>query len=207
MYIRKIAVVSSNPQILRFFALECQLLGYAVDRFSKMPFEPKKYTHIFVDTDTVRYDGIESGTVFSVSQSTMQKSGDRHLQWPISFVELREILDGAHDLVAEDSPPKDDSVLWIGSRERHEIRYETQSVILSQGEFLLFDALAIAQKKPVSRAALMCLFGAETGNIVDVYICLLRKKLEQICDRRVIITERGVGYRLTMSVKDVEKKK
>ena len=46
---------------------------------------------------------------------------------------------------------------------------------------------------PVSRAELDVALGNHGGNESDVYICLLRRKLESDGQRR-IFTKRGVGY-------------
>ena len=66
--------------------------------------------------------------------------------------------------------------------------------------------LANAEKNPVRRETLMEILGAEKGNISDVYVCLLRKKLEQLCECHVILTVRGVGYSMALTVKDVASK-
>ena len=54
---------------------------------------------------------------------------------------------------------------------------------------------------PVRRDELMRLFGAEKGNIADVYISRLRKKLEDPHGPRIIETVRGEGYRLKVKIK------
>ena len=206
MSVRKVAIISSNPTFLRFFELECKLLGYPTHCFSKMPSHSEGYSHIFVDTATVRHYGSDRPSVITVSANTNTKEGIRHLTWPVTMQEIREIFENVPTTVTKNMPStKAEDVLWIQSREHREISYGGQIVLLSQGEMLLLGALAEAQQKPVSRETLMRLFSADTGNIVDVYVCFLRKKLEQLCERRVILTVRGVGYRLTLTVRDAEK--
>ncbi len=205
MYVKQIAVVSTNPTFVRFFSLECQLLNYKVQHFSKMPPILEPYAYVFVDADTIRHHVIDRAKIITVSKASAPKGVSAHLLWPVSLHEIRQILEQTPPSDLDDSARTvDDATLWIENRERRELRYGTQYAMLSQSEFLLFDALASAQKKPVSREVLMGLFGAEKGNVVDVYVCLLRKKLEQLCDRRAIVTVRGVGYRLMLDVKGTE---
>ena len=44
----------------------------------------------------------------------------------------------------------------------------------------------------------MELLEASDGNISDVYICRLRKKLEGNTKQRLIFTDRGEGYRTVL---------
>jgi len=203
--IKHIAVVSTNPTFVRFFELECRLLGGTVQHFSKMPSALEKYTYIFVDIDTVRHYPLDRESVITVSKAVPSKGPSRHLLWPIALEEIREIFEQSPLSPSNESiHTEEDTAVWIQSRDRRELRCGTRHVMLSQSEFMLFETLVSAQKKPVSREVLMGLFATEGGNIVDVYVCLLRKKLEQLCDRRTILTVRGVGYRLLLDVKETE---
>ena len=205
MYVKQIAVVSTNPTFVRFFSLECQLLNYKVQHFSKMPSTLETFAYVFLDVDTVRHYVMDRSKIVTVSKASVPKGVSANLLWPVSLHEIRQILEQSPLSDFDDSAHTvDDATLLIENRARRELRYGTQYALLSQSEFLLFEALASAQKKPVSREVLMGLLGAEKGNIADVYVCLLRKKLEQLCDRRVIVTVRGVGYRLMLDVKETE---
>ena len=172
MSVKNVAIVSANPTFLRFFELECQLLCCTVQCFSKMPPAPKNYTHIFVDTDTVRHYSVEGGYVITVSQDASSKISACHLQWPVDLESLRLCLDGISSVKQDERViGEDEKVLWIESRERREVRYGMRCTVLSPGEFLLFEALANAEKNPVRRETLMEILGAEKGNISDVYVC------------------------------------
>ena len=56
----------------------------------------------------------------------------------------------------------------------------------------------MANGEIISRERIMGLLGADDGNISDVYICHLRKKLDEKLGRKLIITERGKGYRTNL---------
>lgn len=76
-----------------------------------------------------------------------------------------------------------------------------RTVSLSKTEWKMLSLLTIAAKngKAVSRKELEETMGYESekgGNIVDVYICRLRKKIENPLGRKLIYTVRGSGYSL-----------
>ena len=61
----------------------------------------------------------------------------------------------------------------------------------AEGDILAY--LYARRGEVVTREALAALLGG-SGNILDVYICRLRSKIEKPLGRRIIWTERGVGY-------------
>ncbi|MBQ8004910.1 MAG: winged helix-turn-helix transcriptional regulator [Clostridia bacterium] len=74
-----------------------------------------------------------------------------------------------------------------------------KKIELSENESAVLRMLieASESEKTVSRFQLACAIGhaeGESGNIVDVYICRLRQKLEKPFARRFISTARGEGY-------------
>ena len=203
---KQIAVVSTNQTLLRFFELELSLLGCSVQPCHKMSPHVEAYDCIFVDTDTVRQYPSYQTRVITVSQKQTFSPDDGHLPWPVSVEQIDFLLsyqNSGASCAQEDNGKE--NVLWIEDRDRRQIRYKNQLVTLSQSEFALLMHLANEEKKPVARESLMTLFGTDEGNIADVYVCHLRKKLEQMCDRRVIETVRGVGYCLKFSLKEEEK--
>lgn len=77
-----------------------------------------------------------------------------------------------------------------------------ETVALSKTEWKMLSLLTLAARrgKAVSREELGAAIGHHSekgGNIVDVYICRLRKKIEFPIGRRLIFTVRGEGYSLT----------
>ena len=76
------------------------------------------------------------------------------------------------------------------------VRIGKTEIKLSPDEATVLKALSKAEGY-VSRDDLNRLLGHEDkcGNLVDVYICRLRKKLEKVLGYRVISTVRGVGYK------------
>lgn len=68
-------------------------------------------------------------------------------------------------------------------------------VSLSPKEYAVLGLLLANRGTPVSREMIASEIGESSANKADVYICLLRKKLESP-DRRMIVTVRGRGYQL-----------
>ena len=68
---------------------------------------------------------------------------------------------------------------------------------LTPTEECILQALYEHRGETVSRAELCALLGNETNaKLADVYICLLRRKLEAGGTPRLLFTVRGIGYRL-----------
>ena len=202
-YEKNIAVISTNPTFVRFFELECRLCRIPVRTFSKMPSNVHGYSHVFVDVDTVRHYPTDCEEMIFVSA----EAGLNDLVWPLSLETLHSILwKRGHGDVSEVPKADRERVLWIQNRERRELRYEWKTTLLSNNELLILDTLASADQSPVSRASLMAVLDAQSGNLADVYVCHLRKKLEVLCDSRVIDTVRGFGYRLRIPVRQAEEK-
>ncbi len=69
------------------------------------------------------------------------------------------------------------------------------TVTLTPTEWAIFEYLHARPGQAVTREELSTLLGGE-GNIVDVYVCRLRSKIEKPLGRRMIRTVRGVGYEM-----------
>ena len=72
-----------------------------------------------------------------------------------------------------------------------------EPLLLTASEERILDALYRRRGEAVPREELCELLDNETNEkLADVYICLLRRKLEKDGHPRLIFTARGVGYRL-----------
>lgn len=69
-----------------------------------------------------------------------------------------------------------------------------QFIALTPNEACVMRLLLEASGEPVSRERIAEGIGESSANKVDVYICYLRRKLEQVTGLRVIRTVRGKGY-------------
>ena len=87
--------------------------------------------------------------------------------------------------------------------ENQQVCIEGDTVILTPQEWTVFSLLWQHRGNTVSKEMLRQALSASdqekqpiTSNTPEVYICLLRKKLEKPLSRRLITTVRGKGYRL-----------
>jgi hypothetical protein len=74
--------------------------------------------------------------------------------------------------------------------------YGSRSQTLSPTEVRVMECLLSARGQAVSRQTIDGVIGTSAANKTDVYICLLRKKLEALTGNPTIRTVRGVGYRI-----------
>ena len=72
-----------------------------------------------------------------------------------------------------------------------------ERLALSEAEEMILQALYDRRGEVVPRAELCAMLKNETNpKLADVYICLLRRKLEAGGTPRMLFTVRGIGYRL-----------
>ena len=96
--------------------------------------------------------------------------------------------------------PEKDRSLVLQVLDTGDVMAEGRRISLTGKERALFDCLWRNRGQVVSKEALRACF-SHTGDDVDtnaleVYICFLRRKLEQPTGRKLITTVRGVGYML-----------
>lgn len=92
-------------------------------------------------------------------------------------------------------------LMWNGltlSEQRHQVKYDGHEIPLTNREFQMLKTLLENQDMVMSRDLLLekaCGYDyvGET-NLVDVYIRLLRSKIDEIFGVKMIQTVRGVGY-------------
>ena len=80
--------------------------------------------------------------------------------------------------------------------EKQMLCYGERQVPLSPKELILIDYLLARGGAIVPKAQLESLLGAGESNKTEVYICFLRKKLEELGAPQRIKTVRGKGYRI-----------
>lgn len=91
-------------------------------------------------------------------------------------------------------PAPDDGRLLLQEGEG-QVTVAGRTVSLTPAEQAILSCLLSRRGETVQREELAALLGGG-GNSVDVYVCRLRTKLEKPLGRRMILTVRGVGYRL-----------
>ena len=113
--------------------------------------------------------------------------------------EMKRLRDEVLSLISEDlqkpavRKPTDREVQADGDADGWIQLPDGGRIRLSPKEYAVFRLLAEHRGTPVSRERISEEIGESMANKVDVYVCLLRKKLET-ADTRLIKTIRGKGY-------------
>ncbi len=200
------AIISTNKNVGRFFELELFMLGHTSDIYKNLSSVPRNiYDIVIIDAETVKLweNNIFDCTVALVSNQEDELMGDIIcLPWPTPIENIRELftdkLNTAHIQKNTSNIQNTFDVcnlIYVIDRERCMIEFGNRYIKLSRNEFLLLHTLCTAVGNVVSREEIMNILGAKNGNMADVYICNIRKKLEGNGTARVIFTERGSGYR------------
>lgn len=92
-------------------------------------------------------------------------------------------------------PAQPPSIPAVLTAENGAVTVAGKPVALTVAERVIFDCLYAHRGETVTKEALFALLGGG-GNSVEVYVCKLRAKLEKPLGRRMIVTVRGVGYRM-----------
>lgn len=87
------------------------------------------------------------------------------------------------------------NVLRVNSERRCAV-WGNQEIALSENEYKVLDFLCARRGAPVLREEIDALLGVEDGNMSDVYICHLRRKLDNKLGLKLICTVRKKGYML-----------
>ena len=196
---KHIAVVSSNKSISEFLSLEAQSCGCHVDVMSRLPISFVNYDIIVIDDDgSIRIPENSNG-IYIITHNDEQ-NGENTFHWPMRVSDIRRIYEGD----AERNPVKvvnsEDDVIYLTSSEEKAVIYQNKRISLTDGEWRVISCLGNAGGKAVSREELMSLFDTADGNIAEVYICRLRRKLEAPFGVRFIRTVRGKGYSLNVRI-------
>ena len=209
-----IAIVSSNEKFLRFFELECGVWGFKTERKKELNEYTDKYVLVVLDKDTVSEISASLDCLrinFSVKNTQNEiEFGEKlycqDLCWPVSVKTIGALME---KLYLGDVPQKtsfedsEENYIFYANSEDGAVWYKNKKICLSASEMKVLVCLCSAKGVPVSREQINGLFDTDRGNIGDVYICHLRKKLEEPFSCKLIYTVRGKGYRISAELKKI----
>ncbi len=198
------AIVSANKELIRFFELELGICGYTASEHKSCTAVDGDADIIFLDTETINQSITmhKNLPIVYVSSEYLNEEikGELYLSWPAALSDVRRSL--AFALKDREKSPEllnvavsQSNAVYVIDRERCIVEIAERHIRLSKNEFLLLCELCSVSPQILSRDRIMNLFGAVDGNISDVYICSLRKKLEAPIGKKIIFTHRGRGYR------------
>ena len=193
---KRMILVSRRKQVIDFFTLEAKLWEYDL---SVSPVHLDIYDNI----DVLICDGIEPVNVPLKTKIyklvDVGNDDDGTIVFPVSLDTLRSIF---ADAVGNDQVEASDADIIYMKQCGREVNYKGMFYNLTENEFRLLERLGEScSHAVVTREDLMELLGAEAGNITDVYVSRLRKKLEDPLGPRIIETVRGKGYKLRVKIK------
>ena len=201
---RRIAVISKRQRILEFFKLEAESCLCSINISDTVPLDAAKYDVLIVDDDG-------SYVMTDIPQETYRIIPDgealteKSFYWPVAVEHVREMFEGTSYETSEISSTFDSSALYLIDEECKRVVYKNREIILTDSEQRVLYRLIAADGAPVSREELLSLFDTKDGNIADVYICHLRRKLETPFGTKIIRTVRGRGYALLVKVEKYSK--
>ncbi len=197
-----VCIISKNKELARFFELELIGLGYEV--VVSATTEVHKNSDIaIIDRDSVKEAVRCTCPALNISKvQNEEQSG--FLPWPTPINAIKERLlqlieASAVTYDAQKLTEQNETVLKIGERT---FLINGVAVELSKHQTKLLLMLCRAEGEIVSREKIMAELGAVDGNISDVYVCHLRKKLEGQFGRRLIFTHRNKGYSTSLILRE-----
>lgn len=199
MYLYKIAVITENSDIADFFRLELNLFHIGVKVFTTPEKLDGTYLFVVVDTDTCEMPADTQYTLIPLSErydTRITKEGCR-LGWPLLLTDVQRLSGVAFtdgEIPTLPTAVQEESMFIAMSTDQKEAELNGRIIKLSKNEYAILSELCENCGKTVNRTRIMEILEATDGNISDVYICHLRKKLESDTGRRLIFTERGKGY-------------
>ncbi len=207
MNVRKnrIAVITQNTALAEFFQLEAKACGCSILVMEESPATLRDFERVVLDASVgscvsdhpdclVAAVSTEGATAFPIAC-------DERWEWPVSIRTVRDFFDGSMTEIHTERE-FDESTIYLLSREKRELLYRNRRISLTPNEWRILLALGERKGETVSREYLGQMLGIEKGNMADVYIHHLRKKLESAFGIRLIHTVRAQGYRLDATLTD-----
>ena len=204
----KISILSSDTLFARMLLIEIEGLGksFGVELNNYDPSESDAL--VVLDLDSPYADGVFATTnIIGFSKNEKSVAPEKakkckillHRPFLISkFLEQIELFtkNGAEAQIAEDTDEHVEKRLCF--LRDGLVTIDGRGVHLSENEYALLEMLNENIENPVSREELGRALSSNEGNICDVYICKLRRKLEAGGSERFIYTVRSKGYMLKL---------
>ena len=204
---KRAIVFSSDVRFKRM--LELELAGIGFDIISEID-ESDDDLYVLIDLDDEIpkdfYSIINAKTVIGFSKSNdvatsdITQICDSFLNRPFIMRELFALL--GHTIqsttirtLTYQSPEPGVKRLSIDENSQSAI-YGDDVIPLSENEYLVLSVLCQNRGQAVERTVLDAMLGSEDSNMGDVYICHLRKKIDNKLGLKLIYTVRGKGYML-----------
>ena len=202
-----VKIITDEPRMLRMLSLELADYGFeVVKEFDSSFFQSNNEFYIVADTDRTDIAGIDSSNAVLIGYSrTNSDVSDKYhhtiLHRPFKTSELVSHLGGsipvrtpaAPNKQAEKAPVSNSLLIDTVTRSAE---YGDTKMSFSDNEFRVLYELYRNKGEVVSRESIDALLGVTEGNMSDVYVCHLRRKIDNKLGLKLIYTIRGKGYML-----------
>ncbi len=201
------AIFTKDNRFARMLDIELSSIGVNVLSEDEKEQYSNSELYTIIDLDSYNISDItdieNSGTIIGFSKREKKEIKDRDVNCSFFFKrpfltsELLQIFASADDSKAHKSKTahshKKLHYLSVDKNERLAL-WGDLKIPLSENEYRVLTLLCENRGKLVKRERLYSLLGAEDGNMGDVYICHLRRKIDNKLGLKLIYTVRGKGY-------------
>ena len=199
-----VLICSDDAVFARMLELEFSMLGLSV-RVVAQPDASDEAEVVLLDLDSALPPSSEKYTRmigftrnFSVAGVDAERQCSMILHRPFEMRMLRqEVLAGVSAEGLRAFPEKREAIqLPKLAPDACALLCKDERIPLSPNEYKVMELLLLRRPDVVTREEITSLIGESTANKAEVYICLLRGKLEPFFDSPIIRTVRKKGYRL-----------
>ena len=198
----QIGIYSADAVFARMLTLEFQMREMTV--FAAAQSQKDVYAEVvLLDLDTAsppptecyrRMIGFTRAAALSTDEVRRQCS--MILRRPFRMQMLRQEVLAELAQGGDTKPPAESRPHLTLHDEERTLALGEARIVLTEKELCVMQALLEARGETVSRETLSERIGESKANKTDVYICMLRQKLERVSPWKWIETVRGKGYRL-----------
>lgn len=202
-------IISDDARFAHMLSISLTSLGFTVSDRSSL-FEGSEFDYIIVDLDTVDESELlkysQSAVLIGFSNKSENEIFEKatlceeFFQRPFLMRDFLSIFGDNKRILIDRTYPKREAFkkpnyLTVSELDKAAI-WGDQLIPLSDNEYKVLSLLCENRREVVERERIYAELGAEDGNMGDVYICHLRRKLDNKLGIKLIYTIRGKGYML-----------
>ena len=202
-------IVSDDTRFAHMLSISLNSLGFTVTDKS-FEGDETEVSYIIADLDSVNESELlqysQSAVLIGFSKMSEKEVYakaalcEEFFQRPFLMRKFLSIFGGTKQILTERSYPRKEvsekpNYLTVSELDKAAV-WGNQLIPLSDNEYKVLSLLCENRREVVERERIYAELGAEDGNMGDVYICHLRRKLDNKLGIKLIYTIRGKGYML-----------
>lgn len=202
-------IISDDVRFARMLAISLESFGIVIEN-GRSPIKETELDYVIADLDSITDSELIKYSKNTVLIGFSHKDEDdiiekaplcaQFFHRPFLMHDFLSIFGERKRVLHERSYPKRETYkksdfLSVSEIDKAAI-WGDQLIPLSENEYKVLSLLCENRREVVERERIYAELGAEDGNMGDVYICHLRKKLDNKLGIKLIYTIRGKGYML-----------